>query len=131
MRAEFLDGGNRKRPAPTEPTDSLDPKKRQRLGADVPATPPQASSVPPLPPGPVSIAQLFTLTQDDGAKAFDVKAIPIDLVNRIIVPILVSIDRAQLDTAMNVRACKLPNGFRCPVAGAVVCLFHKWRVSNT
>lgn len=52
----------------------------------------------------MSYAQLYTLTLDEGSRNFDVQAIPIDLVVRILVPILNSIDKPQLDDAINVRA---------------------------
>lgn len=93
MRVELFDESQRKRAAPIEPTDGLTQAKRQRLGADI---------VPPLPPGPVSYAQLYTLSADDGAKNFDVQAIPIDAVVSILVPILMSIDEGQLNNAINV-----------------------------
>ncbi|KAK8218182.1 hypothetical protein IWZ01DRAFT_492218 [Phyllosticta capitalensis] len=96
-RLEIFDEISRKRPAPAEPTDGLDHAKRQRLGADV------AGTIPPpaLGTGPVSLAQLFTLTQDEGSKNFDVQAIPIDLLVRILVPIIGSLDKAHLDNAIN------------------------------
>lgn len=50
----------------------------------------------------MSFAQLYTLTQDEGSKNFDVQAIPIDLLVRILVPILSSLDKSQLDNAINV-----------------------------
>ena len=100
MRQDIDGGGNRKRAAPAEPTDGLDNAKRQRLGADV-STPTQGGRYPPLPPGPVSIAQLFTLTQDIGAKSFDVQQLPMDLVVRILVPIIGAIDKIKLDNAIN------------------------------
>ena len=99
MRQELDGGGNRKRAAPAEPTDGLDNAKRQRLGA-VP-TSNQPGTYPPLPSGPVSVAQLFTLTQDMGAKSFDVQQLPIDLVVRILVPIIGAIDKTKLDNAVN------------------------------
>ncbi|KAF2146618.1 uncharacterized protein K452DRAFT_262560 [Aplosporella prunicola CBS 121167] len=101
MRLEIFDETNRKRPAPIEPIDGLDQAKRQRLGADVSGAPSRALGAPPLAPGPVSYAQLYTLTQDEGSRNFDVQAIPIDLVVRILVPLLTSIDKSQLDSAIN------------------------------
>ena len=107
MRQDAFDESNRKRPAPSEPTDGLDPAKRQRLGAEAISDPP--SSIPPLPPGPTSFAQLFTLTRDEGAKNFDVQAIPSELVVKILVPMLMRIDKGQMDNAINVRE----EPFRC------------------
>lgn len=102
QRVEFLDPNSRKRPAPEEPTDGLDANKRQRLGAEIPNQSPQVAAPPPLPSGPVSFAQLFTLTQEPSQKSFDVQAIPFDLVQRIVVPILGAVRQDQLDNAMNV-----------------------------
>jgi len=102
QRLEFLDPTSRKRAAPVEPTDGLDQNKRQRLGAEIPSTTPQLPEIPPLPPGPVTIAQLFTLTQDVSRKSFDVTAIPWDLVQKIIVPLLGAVQPDQLNHAMNV-----------------------------
>ena len=67
-----------------------------RLGAELPDRP----APPPLPPGPVSHAQLFTLTGDRGLSSFDVTQLPIDLVVRITLPILHHIDQSALDAAI-------------------------------
>lgn len=101
MRLDVFDESNRKRPAPAEPTDGLDPTKRQRLGATVPSSTPP---IPPLPPGPVSYRQLFTLNPDGNTVGFDVQMFkdPEQLL-RILVPILQSIDEAKLGNAINVR----------------------------
>jgi len=101
-RIEVFDEFNRKRPAPTEPVDSLDQAKRQRISPDMAGTPqPQQPSGFP-PPGPVSYAQLFKLTDGPESSDFDVKTIPQDLVIRILIPMLQTIDQAQLDAAINV-----------------------------
>ncbi|TKX25580.1 putative pre-tRNA-processing protein [Elsinoe australis] len=100
---EVFDESRRKRPAPDEPTDGLSDAKRQRLGAEVPTRPPPASQPAPFPPtdGPVTFAQLFTLTQDQSARNFDVKVIPLEMVIRIIPPLLASVEPAKLDSALN------------------------------
>lgn len=103
MRVEIFDDTNRKRPAPSEPTDGLDQAKRQRLGADLPNQLISPLSAPPFPPGPVSYAQLFTLTTDKGSSSFDVQAIPVDTVIKVLVPMLSSMDKGRLDNAINVR----------------------------
>jgi symplekin len=95
-RLELFEEGSKKR-GPPEPTDGLDSTKRARLGADV-KNPPGA---PPLPPGPVSIAQLFTLTQDEALRSFDVTSIPVDLVVKITLSVFQRADPSQLDTALN------------------------------
>ncbi len=88
---------SRKRGAPTEPTDGLDNVKRARLGAGIPDRP----SIPPLPPGPTSIAQLYTLTSDEGLTSFDVQQLPIDLIVKITLPVLFRIDQNVLGDAIN------------------------------
>lgn len=98
-RVELFDEGNRKRGPPAEPTDGLDQSKRQKLGAEVEGA---QQWPPPLPSGPVSVAQLFTLTNDQGSRNFDVKAIPPDLVVRILVPLLHTIDSNRMNTNINI-----------------------------
>jgi symplekin len=97
-RNEIFEEASRKRALPTEPTDVVDSAKRARLGVD---TPPQLK-IPPLPPGPTSFAQLFTLTEDVGLTSFDVKQLPIDLIVRITVPVLGRVDPESLDQAIGV-----------------------------
>lgn len=98
-RLEILDDSSRKRGLPAEPTDGLDNAKRARLDVE---TPPLIK-VPPLPPGPTSYAQLFTLTEDVGLSTFDVKQLPADLVVKITVPVLARVDQNVLNQAIEVR----------------------------
>ena len=108
LRLEAFDEGSKKR-GPPEPTDGLDNAKRARLAPDVNGR----ENVPPLPPGPVSVAQLYTLTTDAALKSFDVSAIPIDLVVKITMPVLQRIDSEQLDESINaIRARILELGRR-------------------
>ncbi|KAF2682397.1 hypothetical protein K458DRAFT_370230 [Lentithecium fluviatile CBS 122367] len=102
-----LDETNRKRPAPVEPTDGLDPSKRMRLAAQPPGAGPSAAPagpppVAPLPPGPVSYRQLYTLNAEGNKAAFDVQMFqdPEQLL-RILVPVLQSIDEVKLGHAIN------------------------------
>lgn len=97
-RNEVLEEAPKKRALPTEPTDVVDSAKRARLGVD---TPPQLR-IPPLPEGPVSFGQLFTLTEDTGLTTFDVKQLPLDLVLKIVVPVLNRVDPESLDQAIGV-----------------------------
>ncbi|KAF4552318.1 mRNA cleavage and polyadenylation specificity factor complex subunit pta1-like protein [Elsinoe fawcettii] len=99
---EVFDETRRKRPAPEEPTDGLSDAKRQRLGAEVAFRQPAAPRPPPFPTsGPVTYAQLYTLTPDQSAQGFDVKGIPIEMVSRILPPLLASIESSRLDSAIN------------------------------
>ena len=75
--AIFTDTLSLKRPAPSEPTDGLDDAKRIRLTGGTPRR------YPHMPPPPNSSAQLFTLTDDMGLTSFDVKALPVDMINTI------------------------------------------------
>jgi symplekin len=100
-RLEIFDEANRKRPAPSEPTDGLDQAKRQRVVAEAPA---HTQSVPPLPAGDISWRQLYTLNPEGSTVNFDVQAFkdPEQLL-RIVVPVLQSVDAQKLDHAINVR----------------------------
>ena len=97
IRLDVFNEGSRKRGPPNEPTDGLDSSKRRRLGAELPERP----EPDPLPPGPVSLGQLFTLTKDTGLAAFDVTSLTLDIMVRIIPPVLVRIDQQALDQALN------------------------------
>ena len=104
-RMDIFDEGTRKRLLPPEATDGLDPTKRMRSGADFQGTPTPPLRLPPIPPlpvGPISIAQLFTLTADEELRNFDVQQLPIDLVVKITLPVLHRIDQRLLDEALNV-----------------------------
>ncbi|KAL9627585.1 MAG: hypothetical protein Q9204_006463, partial [Flavoplaca sp. TL-2023a] len=96
-RFEAFDEGSKKRGLPSEPTDGLDNAKRMRLGAELPDRP----GPPPLPPGPVSHAQLFTLSGERGLTSFDVTQLPIDLIVRITVPVLHRIEQSAVDAAIS------------------------------
>lgn len=101
-KTEIFDEASRKR-GPPEPTDGLDIAKRQRLNAQVPAGPTPQMHIPSLPPGPVSAAQLFTITDDEGLKAFDVGQLSSDLVAKIGLIVLQRTDNGLLDQAISVR----------------------------
>ena len=92
---EFFDEGSRKRGAPDGP-DALENAKRARLGL------PGATIPAPLPPGPVSVAQLYTLTTDNDIRAFDVNVLPLDIVIRLSMAVLQNIDSIQLDETLQI-----------------------------
>lgn len=113
---EAFDETSRKRPAPAEPIDGLSDAKRQRLDAQVSGNA-QPSEPPPLPDGPVSFAQLFTLTHEQGLKGFDVNVIPLNVVLSILAPLLSSIDKSKMDHAINV--CKSHRVYSPLAAGLI------------
>ena len=96
LQMEVFEEGSRKR-GPPEPTDGLDNTKRARLVGG----PAGGAQPPPLPPGPATFAQLYTLTTDEALNSFDVTTIPLDLVIRITLAVLQYLDSMQLDEAMN------------------------------
>ncbi|KAI9044591.1 RNA-processing protein PTA1 [Aspergillus affinis] len=96
-RLEPVDDTSRKRTSPSEPTDGLDNAKRARLDAE---TPPLLK-IPPMPPGPNSYAQLFTLTEDAGLSSFDVRQLPADLLVKIVIPLLGRVDQSLLNQAID------------------------------
>lgn len=99
QRNDIQNGNAPQKRGPPEPTDGLDNAKRARLAAD--NTPPKIQ-IPPLPPGPNSYSQLFTLTNDVGLTSFDVKQLPIDMIVNITLAILPRIQQPSLDEASNV-----------------------------
>lgn len=102
-RAEILDAEPTKKRGPPEPTDGLDPVKRQKLGAlaspVAPAPEKPKLIVPPLGPGPHSVADLYTITEDKGLQGFDAGMIPQETVVKIVVAILSKIDGELLKQA--------------------------------
>lgn len=99
-RLEATDDASRKRGLPNEPTDGLDNAKRARLNV----LPPPMLKIPPMAPGPASFDRLFTLTEDTGLSSFDVKQLPIDLVLKIVVPLLSQVHDSTLAQAVDVSA---------------------------
>ncbi|KAI7681642.1 hypothetical protein KC319_g1464, partial [Hortaea werneckii] len=118
----FIEGREGKRKEPDEPTDGLDETKRRRIDTEASngATPVQQHpyqqqppqqqqpsqlslqlSYPPLPPGPVTVAQLFTLSQDPNAAGFHVASIPQQIVSQLVPPLLQSIDPQRFEGAIN------------------------------
>lgn len=97
-RLEMTDDASRKRGLPAEPTDGLDNAKRARLDAQMPPL----LKVPPLPPGPTSYQQLFSITEDAGLSNFDVKQLPVDLLVKILVPVFSRVDQSVMTQAVDV-----------------------------
>jgi symplekin len=99
-RHEIFDEATRKR-GPPEPTDGLDAAKRQKL-APMPVPVPKFN-VPPLTPGPHTIAELFTISAEKGLESFDVSVLPEHIVVQIGITILQKLNADTLNQAVEVR----------------------------
>ncbi|KAI1379557.1 hypothetical protein F4677DRAFT_409675 [Hypoxylon crocopeplum] len=94
--AEIFDEGSRKRALP-EQADGLD-AKRQRTGTVSPL--PQVE-ITPLKPGPHTLAEVFTFTNNEGLKGFNAgDNVPAPLAARISVTTISRIDPQLLDRAI-------------------------------
>lgn len=93
-RAEMADGANRKR-ALTETAEGIE-AKRQRMGPTLPDL-----QITPLAPGPHTLAEVFTFTQNEGLRKFDASAVPAPLAAKISVNIIARIDPSILERAIN------------------------------
>jgi symplekin len=100
-RIELFDTGTKKREAPSEATDGLDQVKRAKLGANIL---PQRIEVSPLPPGPTTLAELFTVTKDESLSSFHVEQLPFDIVAKITLSLLSKVDQDMVnDTVTGIR----------------------------
>lgn len=99
IRLDIFEEGGRKRGHPSEPTDGHDNAKRRRLGAELPDR--EVSKIAPLPPGPVPLKQLFTLTNDHDLANFNVNVLPLDLMMNITLPVLARVGQQALNEALN------------------------------
>ena len=93
-RLALFEEASRKRPAPDDLTKASDASKRPWIDA--------AGQSSIVAPGPVSIAEIFTLTNDPGAQNFDVTIIPHDTVVKLLTPLLSSVDATRLEAAVSV-----------------------------
>ncbi|KAI1206454.1 uncharacterized protein F4807DRAFT_439250 [Annulohypoxylon truncatum] len=95
-RAEIFDEGNRKRTM-AEQADGQD-TKRQRTGTT--SSNPQVE-ITPLKPGPHTLADVFTFTNNDGLKRFNVgDNVPAPLAAKISVTTIARVDQQLLDRAI-------------------------------
>jgi symplekin len=76
-----------------EAMDGPNDAKRQRL-TEVP-------KFPPMPPPPNTVAQLFTLTEDTMLHQFDVKLLPIDIVNQVVALLIQMTEAGRLEPAID------------------------------
>ena len=100
----FSDPIAKKRPLQAEPTDGLDPSKRRRLGAEIPA---RSQGVPLNLKGTNTLAQVFTLTNDMTLASFDVQQLPQQLAVSIANGLLAHVDPAHLNHAVSTVRARL------------------------
>lgn len=104
--AEVLDGGN-KRPLDTQQAEAMDAKRQRMMGLQQP--------IPPLGPGPHSLADVFTLIANDGLKNFDISQVPANLVAKIAVNTLARTDAQLLAKAVDAVRGRLDTLMKTPV----------------
>ncbi|KAK3355083.1 hypothetical protein B0H65DRAFT_416918 [Neurospora tetraspora] len=97
-RLEIFDEANRKRALPEQAAAGYGDVKRQKTEAAAPQPP---LRIQPLAPGPHTLAEVFSLTNNTGLQGFDVTLVPAPLTARINVRTLASLDQGQLDLAIN------------------------------
>lgn len=100
-RAEIFDEAGRKRALADQAAAGYGDAKRQKVEAGAPQF-----TVPPLGPGPHTLAGVFTLTNNAGLQAFDATQLPANLAAKIGVRTLAALDQNVLDLAVNVSAFK-------------------------
>ncbi|KXH46415.1 mRNA cleavage and polyadenylation specificity factor complex subunit [Colletotrichum nymphaeae SA-01] len=98
MRHEIFDESGRKRALEAQQQQEGIEAKRQRMAPQI-ATTPQVQ-ITPLPPGPHSLGDVFTLTGSEGLKAFDVGTLPTTLAAKISITTLLRTDAQLLAKAV-------------------------------
>ncbi|KAK1503841.1 mRNA cleavage and polyadenylation specificity factor complex subunit [Colletotrichum costaricense] len=98
MRHEIFDESGRKRALEAQQQQEGIEAKRQRMAPQI-ATTPQIQ-ITPLPPGPHSLGDVFTLTGSEGLKAFDVGTLPTALAAKISITTLLRTDAQLLAKAV-------------------------------
>ncbi|KAK3953167.1 hypothetical protein QBC32DRAFT_210791 [Pseudoneurospora amorphoporcata] len=97
-RDEIFNEANRKRALPEQAAAGHGDVKRQKTEAAAPQPP---LRIQPLAPGPHTLAEVFSLTNNTGLQGFDVTVVPAPLTARINIRTLASLDQGQLDLAIN------------------------------
>lgn len=99
-RAEIFDDASRKRPLSDQHGIAYGDAKRQRLGAEGSAA--EQAQIPPLGPGPHSLATVFSLTSNFLLQGFDATLVPAPLATKISVATLSRVDPAVFSRAIEV-----------------------------
>ncbi|OBS26462.1 hypothetical protein FPOA_00405 [Fusarium poae] len=91
--ADIFDNSGHKRPLEPPPQDEYEAKRPRLSQAQV--------QIPPLGPGPHSLADIFTLISNSALQSFDVSQVPAPLVSRIAVTTLARLDSQILSQAVD------------------------------
>jgi symplekin len=103
LNEAFSESHQLKRRAAEMAPGGLDDPKRQRLRAEATvAQIQQPDAFAPLPDGPVSLAQLFTLTRDTGVSTFPVQNLNIDIITQLIPAVIQTLSQERIEQTVNV-----------------------------
>ncbi|KAG6181882.1 hypothetical protein E4U36_003684 [Claviceps purpurea] len=91
---EMLDESGRNRQPEAHQHDGHDAKRQKVVETHVP-------QIPPLGPGPHSLADIFTLVSHPGLKSFDLSNVPVAMTSKIAVTSLVRVDSQLLAKAVD------------------------------
>lgn len=97
-RAEIFDEAGRKRALADHAAADYGDAKRQKVEGGVAQV-----TIPPLGPGPHTLAAVFALTNNQGLQGFDATQIPANLAAKISARTLATLDQQVLDLAIGVR----------------------------
>lgn len=118
MKSDLLGELSRKRAVPPPDNDAVkrlkmeqqqqqqqqNQQQQQQVMVTPTATPPPVAPPPQDVKGPMSYAELYTLSTDVAMTSFDGQQLPLDLVLQIIVGSIYSMNQHNLDVAITVRA---------------------------
>ncbi len=107
-RAEIFDEAGRKRALADQAAAPFGDAKRQKVESGA-----AQFSIPPLGPGPHTLAAVFTLTNNLGLQGFDVSHLPENLAAKISVRTLEALDPHVLDLAVGVSLAEVRFGDSC------------------
>lgn len=98
-RAEIFDDAGRKRALAEQQQAAYSEAKRQKMASEPAVVVPQASFAPP---GPNSLAALFTLTDNVAFHGLDASQIPAPMATKLVVSSLSRLDPQELERAVNI-----------------------------
>ncbi|KAF2481122.1 hypothetical protein BDY17DRAFT_300727 [Neohortaea acidophila] len=120
LAESLLDQPNALKRGPDEPIDGLHANKRLQLDAEASgAAAQQRRADGPLPLGPVSFKDLYTLTADPRAAGFHVGILPEQIVAQLVPPLLQNVNSTQFDQALNLLRTRILELQRRPLPSAV------------